>query len=75
VKKFKVRKYNHEFDTITVVELTIDEMMSDPYSLNMADVGTYLLNERRAWNGLEPIPDNSVADNVEEFMKRELNEH
>lgn len=66
MKKFKVRKYNPEYQTISVVELTIDEMIKDPYSLNFADVGTHLVNLLRAWEGLEPIPENSVAGNITE---------
>lgn len=70
MKKFKVRKYNYEYKTISVVDLTIDEMVKDPYNLNMADVGTILLNQRRLWEGLEPMPEDAVADSIVDFEKR-----
>lgn len=74
MKKFKVRKWEMDFESFSVKELTMEEIIKDPYHLNMADIGFILLNERRAWEGLESIPDCLVLDSVQDFENRGADE-
>jgi hypothetical protein len=64
VKKFKIRKFEPELGSYFMTELTMDEIIKDPYQLHMSDVCLILLNEHRAWHGLESVPD-TLTSNVE----------
>jgi hypothetical protein len=62
--KYKVRKWNMEDQTTEIVYLTLDQMVREPISLNMSDVGVILLNQVRGRMGLAPLNEQAVSDGI-----------
>jgi hypothetical protein len=69
MKLFEVRAWNRDTGQEFIVQMSLEDICSNPTPLNMADVGIILLNEYRKIMGLQPIDPSSVAYSIEDLRK------
>jgi hypothetical protein len=67
---YKVRIYNASTGKEIVTSMTLEDIISDPFGVNMADVGLILLNKERILKNLEPIPESYVSGSIEDLRIR-----
>lgn len=59
---YDVRMYNPSTDKISVIKLTLSQIVENPYGLNSIDMAVVLINEARRQRGLGPIPKDAFVE-------------
>ena len=58
---YTVRKWNNETDSIELVEVSLEDIIRSPWSLNGEDLLIPLINHLREERGLEKLPKDTLS--------------
>lgn len=56
-KVIKVRVWDNDKNDFHIEELTIEEIIRDPFRKHINDIGEAVINELRKDRGLDPMPE------------------
>lgn len=62
MKTYKLEKFDPEKQSVLTVEMTLDQIIANPYGLHYSDVLPLLLNELREQKGLTTISHDLFAE-------------